>query len=156
MAQKVRRHPFGQTGELGTASEWPPNIGTAEARLAGLHHKQRLMDIGARLKIALYPLKRPRREEDRPLFIALADNPGLAGVKINAGADKGGPGGDPRAPPDQPPAQRSKTQPRHNNSAIGVVKPNGHDKPLDLDGRKEVDLPAGALGKTDVRRIEAG
>jgi hypothetical protein len=156
MAQKVRRHPFGQTGELGTASEWPPNIGTAEARLAGLRHKQRLMDIGARLKIALHPLKRPRREENRPLFIALADNPGLAGVKINAGAVKRERLGDTHGAPEQRLDQRSETQARHNNSAIGVVKPNGHDKPLDLDGRKEVDLPAGALGKTDVRRIEAG
>src|ERR1022692_2302571 len=124
MAQKVRRHPFGQTGELGTASEWPPNIGTAEARLAGLRHKQRLMDIGARLKIALHPLKRPRREENRPLFIALADNPGLAGDKSSGGGVKGEPLGDPRGAPERPLAQRWETQARHNNSAIGVVKPN--------------------------------
>src|ERR1039457_2914718 len=122
MAQKVRRHPFGQTGELGTASEWPPNIGTAEARLAGLRHKQRLMDIGARLKIALHPLKRPRREENRPLFIALADNPARAREKIRGGAEKREPRGDTHPAPAPPLDQLSKTRARHNNSAIGVVK----------------------------------
>jgi hypothetical protein len=113
------------------------------------------VSIGARLKIALHPLKRPQREENRPLFIALADNPCLAGVKVDAGTVKREHLGDAHGGAKQRLDQRSETQPRHYDSAIGVVNPNGLDKPLDLNGRKEGDLPAGALGKTDVRRIEA-
>src|ERR1039457_5735079 len=107
MAQKVRRHPFGQTGELGTAGEWPPNIGTAEARLAGLRHTETPMERGGGSKIARAPLKRPPPAE-----------------KIDAGGDKGRLREDTHGAPGPPPAQLPETQPRHNNSAIGVVKPN--------------------------------
>ena len=155
MPQQVGRHPLGQTGELGTAGEWPPDVGTAQTRLAGLRHEQRRMSIGARVKIALHPLQRPYREENRPLFIALADNPRLAGGKINAGAVKREYLGDAHGTAKQRLNQRSETQARHDNSAIGVVKPDGLHKPLDLDGRKEADLPVGSFGKADGRRIES-
>jgi len=151
----VRRYTLGQTGELGTASEWPPNVGTAEARLAGLRHEQCPMSIGARLKIALHPLKRPYREENRPLLISLTDNPCLAGGEVDAGAIKREHFGDAHGTAKQRLDQRSETQARHYDSAIGVAEPNGLDKPLDFDGRKEADLPVGSFGKADVRRIEA-
>jgi len=113
------------------------------------------MGIAARLKIALHPLKRPYREENRPLLIALADNPCLAGGEVDAGAIKGEHLGDAHGTAEQRLGQRSETQTRHYDSSIGVVEPNGLHKPLDLDGRKEADLSAGALWETDVRRIEA-
>lgn len=113
------------------------------------------MSIGARLKIALHPPKRPYREENRALFITLTNDPRLAGGKIDAGAIKREHLGDAHGTAQQHLDQRSETQFRHNNSAIGVVKLDGLDKPLDFDGRKEADLAARALGKTDGRRIEA-
>jgi hypothetical protein len=114
------------------------------------------MNIGTRLKITLHPLKRPQGEENRPLLIALADNPSLAGGEVDAAAVKREHLRDAHGTPKQHLHQRPEAQASHYYSAIGVVKLNGLDKPLDFDGRKEVDLPAGALGKADGRRIEAG
>jgi hypothetical protein len=113
------------------------------------------MAICACLKITLHPLKRPHREENRPLLISLADNPRLAGGEVDAGAVKREHLGDAHGTAKQRLDQRSKAQACHDNSAIGVVDPDGLDEPLDFDGRKEADLPAGALWETDVRRIEA-
>jgi hypothetical protein len=114
------------------------------------------MGIAARLKIVPHPPKRPYREENRALLIALADNPCLAGGEVDAGAIKREHLGDAHGTAEQRLDQRSETQARHDDSAIGVVELDGLDKPLDLDGRKEADLAAGALWETDVRRIEAG